>query len=83
MARCVSCRAPIVWVTSSTTGRPVPLDAEPTADGNVVLRDGQAVVLGKAGLAELPADAPRFRSHFATCPHAGQWRAPRKEPARG
>jgi hypothetical protein len=52
----------------------MPLDAVNVPNGNVVLRDGQAVVLGKAALAELPADAPRFVSHHATCPQGAKWR---------
>ena len=82
MARCSSCNAPIEWTTSATTGKAMPIDAEPHPDGNIVLRDGQAVVLGRAALEVQPADVPRFKSHFATCKFAATHRKP-KEPARG
>lgn len=79
MANCKSCNASIEWV-STPTGKKMPIDGDPAPDGNVVLRGGKAVVLGPEMLAELPANVPRFKSHFATCPNAAQHR---KEPARG
>ena len=82
MPRCSSCNAPLEWATSAATGKTMPIDAEPSSDGNVIVRDGQAVVLNREQLAVLPKDAPRFKSHFATCPLAARHRRP-KEPVRG
>lgn len=82
MPRCSSCNAPIEWATSAATGKAMPIDAEPVDDGNIVLRDGQAVVLGRWGGDDLPPGTPRFKSHFATCRFAGRHRRA-KEPARG
>lgn len=86
--RCRSCGAEIVWARSQL-GKRIPLDAEPTADGNVILRpDGAAIVLSGAGLAEARANrsgrvGTLHRSHFATCPQAGEWRKkPRPKPQR-
>ena len=69
--RCRSCHAPIRWVRTRR-GELMPLDADPVADGNVILDDdGRAVVLGN----QLPLAQPtRYRPHFASCPHADQWR---------
>jgi hypothetical protein len=68
---CKSCSAPVIWAEWATTGRPAILDAAPVPDGNL------ALVAGKVRHYQ-PADAKvhreRYRSHFATCPHAGQWR---------
>lgn len=65
---CRSCQAPIIWVRT-TAGRRMPLDAQPTAQGNVVLRDGVATVLSG------PApDGNGRMPHHATCPDAAQWR---------
>jgi hypothetical protein len=62
----------------------MPIDAEPRPDGNVVLEeDGTARVLGREARQALGAFARLHTSHFATCPHAGQWRSSKKEPARG
>lgn len=50
----------------------MPLDAEPSQDGNVRLADGRAEVLGP-----LEATASRevlYLSHFATCPQAASHR---------
>lgn len=47
----------------------MPVDADPTPDGNVVMVDGRAVVT-----TDPPPGARRFTSHFATCPNAGEWR---------
>jgi hypothetical protein len=68
----------------------MPLDAAPHEDGTVEIRDDdRAYVLNKHDLEArraLPPGQrrPVYRSHFATCPQAAGWRAPRdKEPARG
>lgn len=83
MARCTSCQAPIFWAVSASTGKTMPIDAAPTADGNIVIEAGRAKVLGAIERAALPPGTNRYRSHFSTCPHAGQWRSPRRETARG
>ncbi len=74
-ARCRSCDAPIRWATATTTGRRMPIDAEPTADGNVTVHrgdDGQAVAtVHPAGVTPL---GTRWTAHFATCPAAAEHR---------
>jgi hypothetical protein len=75
MAACKSCNADIRWATSSKTETPIPIDREPVSDGNLVLefKHGESV-------ARPATDDDRrlkrdlFKSHFATCPQAGQWR---------
>lgn len=34
---CWTCKAPIYWAVSDSTGTPIPVDAEPVPDGNVLL----------------------------------------------
>jgi len=80
-ATCASCSAPILWARSSATGKPMPIDAAPVADGNILLVGGLAVVLGRLERDAVTTE-PRYRSHFATCPSAGQFRKP-KEVSRG
>jgi len=73
---CSSCGASMRWV-ATLQGRPMPLDPEPCADGNVMIdQDGRAVVLGKARAGEVRAggQTPLYKSHFATCAQAGQHR---------
>jgi len=74
-SRCRSCGAEILWARSRG-GKRVPLDADPTMRGNVVLTDdGEAIVLNQAD-----ADQHRrhggtlYLAHFATCPEAAQHR---------
>lgn len=72
-ARCKSCRAEILWVKAAS-GKTMPLDAEPAADGNIVEDVGGTFrVLSKVERA-LPATGPRYRSHHSTCPQAQDWR---------
>lgn len=67
MATCGRCPASITWVRTAA-GRPMPLDAVPHADGNVVLVNGVAVVLGAKGAEGVAAvDATRWMPHWATC----------------
>ena len=78
--RCSSCGAAVRWVRT-LAGKSMPLDAEPHPQGNVALDEtGEvATVLGK-GSAEKFAQLPRYRSHFATCPHAASHRRPKPCP---
>lgn len=83
--RCKSCQAPIRWGRTEK-GKGVPLDPEPVSDGNLLLDpDAGMVLVGGNPVAELPVrhlrrgedpgpDATRYRSHFATCPDADDWR---------
>lgn len=68
---CRSCSAPIVWAKTAN-GKAMPLDAEPTAMGNVTL-DGGVIRLSTA---DYNALGPRYTSHFATCPNAKGHRKP-------
>lgn len=79
--RCRSCEAPIVWAVTAA-GRAMPLDPDPTPDGNVVSdgRDeqGRVQVIVFAKPADVPADRPlRYASHFVSCPDADQHRRKR------
>jgi hypothetical protein len=69
MSTCRTCHTPIIWA-KTPSGRPMPLDAEPSPQGNIVLRmDGIAIVGGEGSL--------RYTSHFANCPQAAQHRRAR------
>lgn len=67
---CKSCGASVRWVTMPG-GKSMPIDTQPSADGNVFLHsDGvRAAVLKADELAALPPDTLRYKSHFATCSH--------------
>lgn len=74
MSTCKSCGASIVWALS-TGGKRIPIDVEPSRDGNVRLTfdDGASTeriarVVQKGSLPDL------HTSHFATCPQAAQHR---------
>lgn len=71
---CRSCNAPILWV-ETIQGKRMPLDAEPHEDGNVALMPAGAMVLTKELVEQgKKIGSKRYRSHFATCPNAGQHR---------
>ncbi len=74
MGACRSCPAPVRW-EKTTSGKWIPLDAEPVADGNIVLERGRARVL--AADEQVGHGVRRFKSHFATCPNAAKHRASR------
>jgi hypothetical protein len=67
--RCRSCDAPIVWALTEKGAR-MPLDAEPTPAGSLVLVDGIA------RRPQIGEDVPylQYVSHFATCPNADRHR---------
>lgn len=74
-ATCRSCGAPIIWART-TGGKLIPVDPDPTDNGNVELVDGldrpTAIVHAQPPLAAPPMRLP----HFATCPDADGWRSP-------
>lgn len=77
---CRRCKAPILWARTEA-GRPMPLDATPDDGGNVAVVDGIALVLPRAVRERLRANDARinerrmfYRSHFATCPYADDFR---------
>lgn len=79
---CRSCGAQVLW-TVTHKGKRMPVDAEPTPDGNLRLRwpgDGD-----RTPIAEYPGkehgtlfdeadNGLRYTSHFATCSHSRDWR---------
>lgn len=72
-SRCKTCGAAIRWAKTNA-GKPIPLDLEPVATGNLVLTStGIALPLSW----ELPGGEPRYVSHFATCPDADAHRRSR------
>lgn len=78
LTRCAACGASIAWAFT-TKRRPIPLNPNPTRYGNLILTrtsTGQLVAMF-AQLGDARSE-PRFTSHFATCPEADKFRAPRK-----
>lgn len=69
------CGAPVIWATTPR-GKNIPLDPEPVAGGNLELRAGIAMVV------TADPEVRRYRSHFASCPKAGELRAPRPRKGR-
>jgi hypothetical protein len=73
---CKSCSAKIMFV--KTVVGFTPIDAEPNPTGGIALVDGKPRFGGNAlrYFEEYP-DAPRYISHFATCPDAAKHRRTR------
>jgi hypothetical protein len=73
--RCKTCRREIVWVRFSS-GKAMPLDPDPSADGNVYQgSDGRWRAAGKADADAIRrALTPLYLAHFVTCPQAAQHR---------
>lgn len=74
-AECASCGCAITW-EKTINGKSMPVDYEPSADGNLVIRDGVAHVVKVGDQLALGEDSSpeRFKSHFATCKFADQHR---------
>jgi len=81
------CQAPIIWArTTNETGRTrvMPVNAEPSPDGNVRVFAQQGIVWCRVVTADEavrmhrdPLAVPLRTSHFATCQRAADWRKPR------
>lgn len=79
-SKCRSCGAAITWARTSA-GRSMPIDAEPCADGNIVLSEPVdpdapviAMILTAEQVRQPSLGEPRYVSHFATCPNAARHR---------
>lgn len=75
ISTCRSCPEHIIWTTSVTTGKRMPVNAEPDPDrGNVLLLSGndgpESRVLTAAEVMARPTRGGLYLSHFATCPNA-------------
>lgn len=72
--RCRSCNAPVIW-TVTVKDKRMPVDAEPSPDGNVELTSRTVGPPLATVHPQPPLDAGQLRlSHFATCPHAKDWK---------
>lgn len=74
---CKGCGQPIRWART-TKGRRIPLDPEPTPNGNLAF--DQTEEEGASFVRVVPVGArPRlYTSHFATCPAAASFRRSKK-----
>lgn len=74
---CRSCNQPVVFARHERTHKPAPINAAPSADGDILI-----FAAGDGGLPlyRLLPPAKRFGrtdlrvSHFANCPKASRWR---------
>jgi hypothetical protein len=62
------CGTEFVFRKHETSNRLAPIEVEPAANGTVEVLPNGRYRIGPAG------DGPRFKSHFATCPHASGFR---------
>jgi len=71
--RCTSCGATIRWVEMTLTGKHMPIDPQPHAQGNIFVYQmgGRAHALIAPKFRE---GSVRYRSHFASCPNAKEHR---------
>lgn len=77
MTSCRSCGAPIRWARTVGAGKSMPLDAEPSADGNVQLVGQHEAAVVLAGLdlyAAQQAGEVLYMPHHATYPTVDQHR---------
>lgn len=70
---CKACHAPLIWPGHHVSGKLMPVDRRPDPSGKIYFVDYElvAIILKNE---EIPAEIPRFKSHFATCPYADRFR---------
>jgi hypothetical protein len=78
MSNCQSCGASFFWAIHERTGRPAPVNADPTADGNIAIRfetahNGIQAVYRVLGKSE-NYDGARYTNHWMDCPDREEWR---------
>lgn len=82
---CRTCRSEIVWGTDASTRSLMPVDADPSPNGNISVWVDAAGAAHLVTLSRAKASATRAAgkelhlSHFASCPDAAQWRKDRRK----
>lgn len=73
---CESCNAPILWLRNNKTGKPAPIDAPPSENGNCkVYSETHYQVLAGEGLKNARSLKSLLNtSHFFTCPEADKFK---------
>lgn len=69
---CRSCQSPMIWGTNVATGKSIPLDANPEAQGKTryrIVKSSYPIQIEKV---TEPTEEPTYVSHFETCPNAKQ-----------
>lgn len=81
LASCRSCADTIVWAVVQASGKRIPLNPQPAADGNLAVTGFSAKGVpfitydrGQLELGEEPVTDDRYVTHFATCPNARRHR---------
>lgn len=74
---CKGCDAPITWGVNQH-GRGVPLNPDPDPEGDQIVdgqqEDGRLIVHKVRKDEQVPAGTVRYRTHFATCEKADEFR---------
>lgn len=83
--RCKACNAEMLWALTES-GKNIPLDPEPVEHGNLCLAaldpGGPMVVHYIQDGETIGPLVPRYRSHFATCSRADEFRKNKGEHAK-
>ena len=79
IGECRSCHAAIIWGVTEAKGLPMPMDALPSDDGNVIIvgKVGTAPLVRVLGQPSMLDDGERRMSHHATCPDGKSWKRSR------
>ena len=77
---CQQCQQRIIFVAMLATGRSVPVDPIPVADGNVCARGVAPHLVGYVISRDRPPEPgyTRYAAHFGTCPDRPRPGKPRK-----
>ena len=81
MITCGTCGAEVIWCRTET-GKRMPIDAKPCADGNLLLDASELLptVRPVSRIGRVQQQGPLYKSHFATCKHAAHHRKAPKKP---
>lgn len=82
LGTCTSCGAPGLWCVTDRD-KPILVELDEGSEGNlrISIEGGKLVARVKSVRTSFGA-TDLHKPHFATCPHAGRWRKPRKDTRR-
>lgn len=73
--KCSKCATLINWLKHKVSGKPAPIEAEPNAQGNILVKGDQYRIAKQAEIEKAKAIGHQlFLNHFAGCPEAQSFR---------
>lgn len=75
--QCQKCQTEIAWLRHKETGKPAPIEVNPSQNGNILVKNGQYRIATPEEVEKArQINKPLFLNHFASCEFAKSFKKP-------